>query len=452
MSVSQWKRSSSAGLFARRSNKILKQIDWLLEKYHAIEPAKHLERKACLVAMVGQCNVWIESKRHKSSSSRMPAVIALRDQAQAVSDRARERWGKLRKLFVGSKNTTGAALKPLHGAPAVQVENSQPSQWSSPVNEYWLEAYGDDHIMGRELKQPFEQWLRLPEGEDRSFWEWLKQQPGYKELKSHSSVTYLDAVARRAYEIDIRGQQLFSKCEDGSIPYDTRDFGSALAQSQGAGLAIYVVSPDQKLYSAEGVLGVMHHSSFLSGAPVLAAGEIRCENGFIRRITAQSGHYRPGRDFAFNFLLFLRRRGINLRGIRSEIASFGVGDAHEHYRLLLSEFKGKMSQAALNVAKPSPITLVPSANPAYMMMGADGGQGSKTASSPNLLNTGGNRHTIDGQVPSLHTPALGPAHKLPAPGNHYNMTEPAQPTRNTYSMTLGPEPDPHAVRYSITRA
>ena len=36
-----------------------------------------------------------------------------------------------------------------------------------------------------------------------------------------------------------------------------------------------------------------HHSSFLAGEKVAAAGEIIIENGIIKEITNGSGHYRP---------------------------------------------------------------------------------------------------------------------------------------------------------------
>jgi len=39
--------------------------------------------------------------------------------------------------------------------------------------------------------------------------------------------------------------------------------------------------------------GKFHHSSFLAGKPVAAAGEIYIEKGIIKIVTDGSGHYRP---------------------------------------------------------------------------------------------------------------------------------------------------------------
>lgn len=39
--------------------------------------------------------------------------------------------------------------------------------------------------------------------------------------------------------------------------------------------------------------GEFHHSSFLSGKKVAAAGEIKIEKGIIKLVTDESGHYKP---------------------------------------------------------------------------------------------------------------------------------------------------------------
>ncbi len=413
MSVSEWKRSSDAGFFARRNNKLLKQIDWLVEKYHQIDRGLVLQRKACLIAIVGQCNMWIVSKAHKPTSTRMPAVIALRDQAQLVSESsaAQQRWGKLRKLFVGGpkKNSTDV-VKPLHGFTTEPTPGTTAKDWNHPINEYWLEAYGDDHIMGVELKQPFERWLELPEGEDRSFWNWLKTQPEYADLKQDRSVAYLDSVARKSYEVRIAGQRLFVSSDGYSLPYDTRGYDSALINSKNSGLAIYVVSPDQKLYAGESVFGKFHHSSFLGGAPVLAAGELRCEDGRLVRITDQSGHYRPSRRYAFNFLLFLRRNRVDLHGIESRINGY-TDDAHNHYKRLWEEFYGETPQVQLGNS------LVGS-NPPQASIGYQNNSAVPANTNPGQLGMGQNAPNVPGYAKSPFVPqghALPPRRPLPVP-------------------------------------
>eukprot|EP00798_Chlamydomonas_sp_ICE-L_P031510 gene31510-6694_t len=56
---------------------------------------------------------------------------------------------------------------------------------------------------------------------------------------------------------------------------------------------IYVVDTDCRIYVAKKVRGQFHHSSFLRGAAVLAAGGMQCEHGKLMKLNADSGHYWP---------------------------------------------------------------------------------------------------------------------------------------------------------------
>jgi hypothetical protein len=50
-------------------------------------------------------------------------------------------------------------------------------------------------------------------------------------------------------------------------------------------------------------VGVFHHSTFLSGSAVMAAGELVVQQGLVKCITAKSGHYTPSVD---NMRTFVR--------------------------------------------------------------------------------------------------------------------------------------------------
>jgi hypothetical protein len=58
---------------------------------------------------------------------------------------------------------------------------------------------------------------------------------------------------------------------------------------------IYVCSAKtQNIYSMKGSEGEIHHSSFLRGEPVIAAGDWLVEDGVVTYVNGASGHYRPG--------------------------------------------------------------------------------------------------------------------------------------------------------------
>lgn len=63
-------------------------------------------------------------------------------------------------------------------------------------------------------------------------------------------------------------------------------------------------------------VGVFHHSSFLQGKPVSAAGEIEVQNGEILLVTNNSGHYRPNKNVSEQFILELKVRGVNTNNIK----------------------------------------------------------------------------------------------------------------------------------------
>ncbi|GFR49274.1 hypothetical protein Agub_g11254 [Astrephomene gubernaculifera] len=64
---------------------------------------------------------------------------------------------------------------------------------------------------------------------------------------------------------------------------------------------IYVVDPELRLFVHPKVRGRFHHSSFLRGGAVVAAGGLAARHGQLRLLTADSGHYWP-REENFRWL------------------------------------------------------------------------------------------------------------------------------------------------------
>jgi hypothetical protein len=62
---------------------------------------------------------------------------------------------------------------------------------------------------------------------------------------------------------------------------------------------------DAAFYSHVGKLDTFHHSSFLAGGDVISAGEWIVEKGKLRKISANSGHYRPTLDSLHRAVLLM---------------------------------------------------------------------------------------------------------------------------------------------------
>lgn len=122
-------------------------------------------------------------------------------------------------------------------------------------------------------------------------------------LEFEKGVKYLNEKERKTYEIFVQHDKIVDV--DGSL-VDTN--GSIFIPKAGdptkTNMAIFVMSEEGKIYLSKNYgYGKFHHSSFLSGGPVSAAGEMYIEKGIIKEVTNDSGHYMPSLDFVKNNIL-----------------------------------------------------------------------------------------------------------------------------------------------------
>lgn len=76
--------------------------------------------------------------------------------------------------------------------------------------------------------------------------------------------------------------------------------------------AIFVMGETGDIYIANcHRMGQFHHSSFLAGGPVAAAGEIRIETGVVKLLSRASGHYEPTSAQFTQVMDRLRDQGIS---------------------------------------------------------------------------------------------------------------------------------------------
>lgn len=81
------------------------------------------------------------------------------------------------------------------------------------------------------------------------------------------------------------------------------------------GRELYAMDDMQYIYTSAqpAKAGTFHHSSFLSGKPVLCAGEITVQNGKLTHIDNLSGHYRPTKQHLPDCVRVLSQRyGVDL--------------------------------------------------------------------------------------------------------------------------------------------
>lgn len=118
---------------------------------------------------------------------------------------------------------------------------------------------------------------------------WLKQMARENKLKklALTPLEYADSEQRKKYLLSFDA----TSCSQGTAPFDTTR-GFTIGE-EGAGP--FVISEGGEWYAKAGNFAnsAFHHSSFLSGAPVMLAGTVRVAAGTLQYISNNSGHYAP---------------------------------------------------------------------------------------------------------------------------------------------------------------
>ena len=206
--------------------------------------------------------------------------------------------------------------------------------------KYHLEALDPKHRMGDMLEMMYKKFDEnlTKQGADAYarklsvFFAWLdeachicpdkvrevlgKMPAAMKENFISAGVVYLPAGQRMKHHLDIHSDKLYQENQ----LFDTTALKTHFS---GKGWAIYVVSPSGNWYAGSHIVGEFHHSSFLSGKPVLSAGEMKVENGELKVITAKSGHYKPSKEQFIAGLRDLGAKGMDLEKINVNVYAVG---------------------------------------------------------------------------------------------------------------------------------
>ncbi len=126
-------------------------------------------------------------------------------------------------------------------------------------------------------------------------------------------VRYLTPAKRAQYRLTIRGGKIYDA--NGAL-FDTS--GGRMG-TKVTGRAIFVVDENGYFYASNYTAeGEFHHSSFLAGEPVAAAGEMQVENGTLKFLNDHSGHYWPDSSFTDQAIEILRSGGVDMDAVTIE--------------------------------------------------------------------------------------------------------------------------------------
>lgn len=114
-------------------------------------------------------------------------------------------------------------------------------------------------------------------------------------------VHYLDDIERQDYKLHVDDEGLLRDA-DGDL-FDT-SAGKSVHSTDPR--AIFVMDQQGNLFASNHqAVGHFHHSSFLGGHPVGAAGELGVKDGKVQLISNNSGHYQPSKTATYDFIKHL---------------------------------------------------------------------------------------------------------------------------------------------------
>jgi hypothetical protein len=168
---------------------------------------------------------------------------------------------------------------------------------------------------------------------------------------NNQRVKYCNPKERSDYAISIEHGVL--KDASGN-PYDT---GCKETGFKGKGWAIYVVDFDGQFYSESHIINEFHHSSFLAGAPVQAAGELAVDRGRLVGLTNKTGHYKAGPPELARALELLQHGGVDLGTVAVNDPFLGPGRWFTGRSVFSAD--GKVANLPDEVKIPEPPTVQP---------------------------------------------------------------------------------------------
>ncbi|KAE8905501.1 hypothetical protein PF007_g12456 [Phytophthora fragariae] len=234
---------------------------------------------------------------------------------QQAANPAAAHWGQLRarmgQLTRGMKRCR---------RPSADGESQLLCGASMLHKDFWLEALDAQHRYGFNLRAFHKVWKHemadashSSREEDASFFHWLDHGNGSRlelpecsqqELRS-TRVEYCTTEQRKQYELKF----VYGEEGDSRVQYAA---SGCVVHTDERSKWIFVVDLAGRMYLGRKRKGRFHHSSFVSGAPIFAAGKIIIKNGVILAIEPHSGHFKPRLENLLSLCSILADHGVDI--------------------------------------------------------------------------------------------------------------------------------------------
>lgn len=133
-----------------------------------------------------------------------------------------------------------------------------------------------------------------------------EMEPGMSDFDKTNGVVQLGPTELEQHRVFVRDGKLY---DVNGQPVDT---SAASNHWTGNGQGVFVMDRYGNLYLSNAhEVGRFHHSSFLDGQPVAAAGEMEVHNGELVGVTDRSGHYKPDAGLLQQAMGQMKQQGVN---------------------------------------------------------------------------------------------------------------------------------------------
>ncbi len=301
MTVQKWQQHTSRA-FNDRKNPLITDIDILLGEYYNV--GKTDVQKLKLVILIRRyCREWLSDKTDKESSFRREYVDKLLGQTTDELNGAGMQQA-MQQMKAG-KRTQGKQMEE-HLIELLQPRASAKEKWSLSADIKLSRAAApkvETAWSAGHASTPMNQ------ADIIGVLDFVQDQQQKGQLQRN--LEYLQKKDRISFQLQ--------RWPDGRFHRGGRDDPHSSPADENE---MYAIDNMEYLYTANlpKTGGTFHHSSFLSGRPVLSAGEIKLDQGIIKHIDNGSGHYKPTTQHLLDCVKLLERR------YRVDLAHVSIAD------------------------------------------------------------------------------------------------------------------------------
>lgn len=223
------------------------------------------------------------------------------------------------------KEANGIGVKLLYTTPDLRKVNDDHQNMC-----LWLERVDDKHHQGSLLSGFYEEWCSSGHAKTNlSFWEFFAKDKTYYNTPDAMLTLLKDSSEREPHKMFWSGSEWQTNL---GVAVDTGSHQSVDSHGHLVDGVIYAANFDGDIFLHNVNESTWNHSVFLAGGPVLAAGLILVKNGHIRKLTPDSGHYRPGPENMLRLVTVLGAKIKDEAAIRAEFGGpyYKVGDFRKH--------------------------------------------------------------------------------------------------------------------------